>query len=178
MQPNARGEPLLEAEARELGKDKAQYLTACFLILPVENRTCGFYRIRLSTFGPSPWKSMKRPFTFPQLHSPFPVDSSRVRWVPLFPSSHRLGAFAVSPHPGVRGFPTFRLLRPIRHLPGTLALRPGSPPSSCPLALAFLGRVPVFSMEDSSGTRQVACSSPCPVRSPRLPSLCTEGRSG
>jgi hypothetical protein len=32
-----------------LGKDKAQYLTACFLILPVEHRTCGFDRIRRST---------------------------------------------------------------------------------------------------------------------------------
>src|SRR5215813_9436313 len=38
-----------------LGKDKAQYLPACFLILPVANRTYGFHRIRLSTFGRSPW---------------------------------------------------------------------------------------------------------------------------
>jgi len=44
--PNARLQALLIAE---LGKDKAQYLAVCFLILPVENRTCGFYRIRLST---------------------------------------------------------------------------------------------------------------------------------
>jgi len=33
--PNARPELLPEAEARQLGKDKAQYLPACFLILPV-----------------------------------------------------------------------------------------------------------------------------------------------
>ena len=168
----------MEAVARQLGKDKAQYLTACFLILPVENRTCGFYRIRLSTFGPSPWKSMRRPFALLQLHSAFPVDSSRVRWGPLLPSSQRLGAFAVSPHPGVRGFPTCRLLRPIRHLSGTSAFRLGSPPSSCPLAWAFLGRFPVLSMDDCNGTREVACSSPCPFRALRLPSLWTLGRSG
>ena len=40
---------------------------------------------------------MKRLFPFRQLHSAFPVDSLRVRWVPLVPSFHRLGAFAVSP---------------------------------------------------------------------------------
>ena len=42
------------------------------------------------------------------------MDSLRVRWVPLFRSFRRLGAFAISPHPGVRGFPAFRLLCPIR----------------------------------------------------------------
>jgi hypothetical protein len=45
-QPNARRELLPEAV---LGKDKAQCLAACFLILPVENRACGFHRTRLST---------------------------------------------------------------------------------------------------------------------------------
>jgi len=38
------------------------------------------------------------------------VDSLRVRWVPLVQSFHRLGAFAFSPHPGVRGSPALRLL--------------------------------------------------------------------
>ena len=33
---------------------------------------------------------MKRLFPFLQLHSAFPVDSLRVRWVPLFPSFQRL----------------------------------------------------------------------------------------
>ena len=42
------------------------------------------------------------------------MDSLRVRWVPLLPSFHRLGAFAISPHPGVHGFPVLRLLCPIR----------------------------------------------------------------
>jgi len=34
-QPNAGAHLLPEAGARQLGKDKAQYLPACFLILPV-----------------------------------------------------------------------------------------------------------------------------------------------
>src|SRR5437899_898598 len=53
---------------------------------------------------------MKRLFPFLQLHSAFPVDSLRVRWIPLFPSFQRLGAFAFSPHPGVPSFPGLRLL--------------------------------------------------------------------
>jgi hypothetical protein len=70
---------------------------------------------------------MKRLFPFLQLHSAFPVDSLRVRWVPLFPSSQRLGAFAFSPHPGVRGFPTRRLLCPCRLFLRALAFRWGLP---------------------------------------------------
>src|SRR5262249_61254741 len=46
----------------------------------------------------------KRPFPFLQLRSAFPADSLRVRWVPLFRSFRRLGAFALSTHPRVRGF--------------------------------------------------------------------------
>jgi len=69
------------------------------------NRTCDFHRIRLNTCDHSPWRAMKRRFPFRQFHRYLPVYSLRVHWVPLFPSSHRLGAFAVSPHPGVDGFP-------------------------------------------------------------------------
>src|SRR5215471_17568913 len=58
--------------------------------------------------------TMKRWFPFRQFHRCPPVDSLRVHWVPLFPSFHRLGAFAISPHPGVHGFPVLRLLCPIR----------------------------------------------------------------
>ena len=43
---------------------------------------------------------------------------------PYFP---RLGAFAISPHPGVRGFPTLRLLCPIRLSLRALAVRWGLP---------------------------------------------------
>ena len=59
--------------------------------------------------------TMKRRVPFRQFHRYPPVYSLRVHWVPLFPSSQRLGAFAFSPHPGVHGFPVLRLLRPIRH---------------------------------------------------------------
>jgi hypothetical protein len=97
-----------------LGKRKARCLAVRFLIPPVEHRACDFHRTRRSTFGRSPWTSMKRLFPFLQLHSAFPVDSLRVRWVPLVPSFQRLGAFAFSPHPGVPSFPGLRLLCPIR----------------------------------------------------------------
>jgi hypothetical protein len=61
------------------------------------------------------------------------VHSLRVRWVLCSPStlctpySQRLGAFAVSPHPGVRGFPTLRLLCPIRLLSRSSGFRMGLP---------------------------------------------------
>jgi hypothetical protein len=58
---------------------------------------------------------MKRLFPFLQLHGTFSVFSLRVRWVPLFPSFRRLGTFAFSSRPSVRGFPALRLLRPFRH---------------------------------------------------------------
>jgi hypothetical protein len=62
-----------------LGRRKARYLAARFLTPPVKHRACDFHRTRRSTFGRSPWLSMKRLFPFPQLHSTFPVDSLRVR---------------------------------------------------------------------------------------------------
>ena len=165
-----------------MGRDKARCIAVRFLIPPVENRACGFHRTRLSTLSPSPWSyyPTKRSFPCLQLHGtlPFPVDSLRVRCIPLVRSSRGLGAFAMGSRPRVDGVTVLRLRRPIRHLLGTLAFRPGSPPSYCPLAFAFLGRFPVFSIEDSNGTIQVACSSPCPFRSLRLPSLCTEGKTG
>ena len=58
--------------------------------------------------------TMKRRVPFRQFHRYPPVYSLRVHWVPLFPSSQRLGAFAFRPHPGVHGFPVLRLLCPIR----------------------------------------------------------------
>src|ERR1043166_9891531 len=44
----------------------------------------------------------------------------------------------------------------------------GSPLPTCPLAFTSLTKPPVFDLEDSNRTRQVACSSPCPIRSLRL----------
>ena len=50
------------------------------------------------------------------------------------PYFHRLGAFAISPRPGVRGFPTLRLLCPIRLFVQGLGVSLGSPfpPSHSP----------------------------------------------
>src|SRR5437016_8965462 len=59
------------------------------------------------------------------LHYAF--TAHRVRWVPLFPSFQRLGAFAISPHPGVPSFPGLRLLGPIRLFLRALAFRWGLP---------------------------------------------------
>ena len=52
------------------------------------------------------------------------------------------------------------------------------PLTPSPLRFPSAEESPVFSMEDASRTREVACSSPCPVRALRLPSLCTAGRPG
>jgi hypothetical protein len=70
---------------------------------------------------------MKRLFPFLQLHRTFPVDSLRVRWVPLVPSFQRRGAFALSPRPGVPSFPGLRLLCPCRLFLRALAFRWGLP---------------------------------------------------
>jgi hypothetical protein len=88
---------------------------------------------------------MKRRFPFRQFHRCPPVYSLRVHWVPLFPSFHRLGAFAIRPHPGVHGFPVRRLLCPIRLSPETSSFREAFPPHYFPTALGILrgpSRVP------------------------------------
>ena len=51
-------------------------------------------------------------------------------------------------------------------------------PASSPLALPSLAGSPVCTREDAHGTRSVACASPCPNRSARLPRLWTEGSTG
>jgi len=71
--------------------------------------------------------TMKRRFPWRPFHRYPPVDSLRVHWGPLFPSSHRRGAFAVSPYPGVHGFPVRRLLCPIRLFVKALTFRWGLP---------------------------------------------------
>ena len=79
--------------------------------------------------------TMKRRVPFRQFHRYLPVYSLRVHWVPLFPSSQRLGAFAVSPHPGVHGFPVLRLRCPIRLSPVASRIREAFPPHYFPTAL-------------------------------------------
>jgi hypothetical protein len=91
------------------------------------------------------------------------VDSLRVRWVLCSPTTlctpyfQRLGAFAKGNIPRVDGVTVRRLLRPIRHFPRSSEFHPGSPPSYCPLSFAFLRKLPVFSVEDSSRMMKVAC---------------------
>ena len=90
------------------------------------------------------------------------VDSLRVRWVLCSPTTlctpyfQRLRAFAISPHPGVDGFPVLRLLRPIRHFLRHRGFVGGSLPYF-PLPFASFRKLPVFVMEDSNGMSKVAC---------------------
>ena len=83
-------------------------------------------------------------------YASFPVDSLRVRCIPLVRSSRGLGAFAKGSIPHVDGFPARRLLRPIRHFARASEFRPGSPLSYCPLPFTSLVKLPVFTVEDSS----------------------------
>src|SRR5215467_6355667 len=64
--------------------------------------------------------------------------SLRIRWVPLYRCpTLSLGAFAISPHPGVPSFPGFRLLCPIRLPAGLWSFRWG-----LPYLLSTLLRIP------------------------------------
>jgi hypothetical protein len=81
--------------------------------------------------------TMKRRFPFLQFHEYPPVYSLRVHWVPLVPSSQRLGAFAISPHPGVHGFPVRRLLYPIRLPSEASSFCEAFPPHYFPTALSI-----------------------------------------
>ena len=71
--------------------------------------------------------TMKRRCPLLQFHRCPPVDSLRVHWGPVFPSSQRRGACTMGPHPPVHGFPVLRLLCPIRLFLRTLAFRWGLP---------------------------------------------------
>jgi hypothetical protein len=77
----------------------------------------------------------KRPFPFRQLRSAFPADSLRVRWVPLFRSFRRLGAFAMRKIPRVDSFPVLGLLCPIRLSPRASNFRETLPSHYFPTAL-------------------------------------------
>jgi hypothetical protein len=93
MTPNARPELRLEAGARQLGKDKAQCLAACFLILPVENRTCHFHGIRLNTCAQSPWRSPEALGPLapgPQASTRVPLARALGTFVPLFSQARGL----------------------------------------------------------------------------------------
>jgi hypothetical protein len=140
-----------------LGRRKARYLAARFLTPPVEHRTCGFDRIRRNTCGPSPCISRsicfhcsglhRRSSMFDPISPTYPRNTTREQLAhslgTLFatylctPYFLRRGAFAFSPRPGVRGFPTRRLLCPIRLPAGLWSLRWG-----LPYLLSTLLRIP------------------------------------
>ena len=92
--PNARCQPPMEAGATQLGSDKARSQQARFLIAPVENRTCGLHRIRLSTCGPSPWQhTMKRSFALlphPRSMHRGPLARSLDPFAPVLPPARGL----------------------------------------------------------------------------------------
>ena len=90
----------------------------------------------------------------------------------MFQSFRRLGAFAVSPHPGVRGFPTFRLLCPIRLSPRTSSFRETLPSHSCPTALGIprgVSRVPRGGRKRDEGGGVWLCVPSALGGSPGLP---------
>src|SRR5215471_16224470 len=77
----------------QLGKDEAQFLTVCFLILPVENRTWHFDGIRLSTCDHSPWDDHEAlvPISpVPQVSTRGQLTRSLGTFVPLFSQARGL----------------------------------------------------------------------------------------
>ncbi len=91
---------------------------------------------------------MKRLFPFPQLHRAFPVDSLRVRWVPLycFPtlSLRAFAMYAVFPHSDY--YALFDCLEGLGGFGSGL-------PYLLPPSFTSLAGSPVFPMEDSNKTR-------------------------
>jgi len=138
MMPNATHQVRLEAAARQLDRDKARCTMHVSSSPPFRTGLAA-----LTAPGSAPLidlhgMTMKRRFPFLQFHGCPPVDSLRVHWVPLFPSSQRLGAFAISPYPGVHGFPVLRLLCPIRLSPEASSFRETFPSHYFPTALCIL----------------------------------------
>ena len=98
--------------------------------------------------------TMKRRCPLLQFHAAPPVDSLRVHWGPWLPSSHRLGAFALRPPPGVHGWPVRRLLCPRRRSPEAASCREALPPPSFPTALGLprgASRVPPGRLPPNAG---------------------------
>src|SRR2546426_10803687 len=91
-----------------LGRHRARCLTVRFPMPPVRP-----VRETFASYGSRQREIMgKVHFASSTVHAPW--TALRVRWVPLscFPTLS-LGAFAVSPRPGVPSFPGFRLLCPL-----------------------------------------------------------------
>ena len=103
-----RGKSEVGMDEYQVGRIRARYLTARLPNPPVRP-----VRETFASYGSRQRDIMgKVHFASSTAHSPW--TALRVRWVPLycFPTLS-LGAFAVSPRPGVPSFPGFRLLCPI-----------------------------------------------------------------
>ena len=160
-----------------LGRDKARYVAARFLIPPVENRTCDFHRIRLNTFGRSPWGSHEASVSISmastEVHPCFIPFRQHTRAQRSCTACAFAGYF-------VRHLPLYSVLPQARglrrqssswctwlsHAQTTmphptlrqgLGVSLGSPLPTFPLALTSLTKSPVFGVEDSNGMGWVAC---------------------
>ena len=142
---NARFQPLPEAGARELDRDKARCTMHVSSSPPLSTGRAACTAPGSAPVILLPGGTLKRRFPLRQCHRCPPVDSVRVPWRPLLPSSHRRGAFAIRPHPGVPSFPGFGLLGPLRLSSLASRLREAFPPHSFPTALRIhrgVSRVP------------------------------------
>jgi hypothetical protein len=182
---NARRQAPLIAE---LGRRKARCIAARFLTPPVENRTCGFYRILLSTLvlflvSSRPSSSFgifahaflpRREFTSPLTG----IISLRIRVsLPHAPALPRLGAFAKGSLPRVDGVTVLRLLCPVRLSPLASSFREAFPPHDFPTALHIhrgVSRVRCGRLKrnDGGGVLLAAPSALCGFP------VCIQGRSG
>jgi len=108
-----------------------------------------------SISSPSVTRSVPSRFIGSTAHAP--CTAWRVRRLPLVQSFRRLGAFAISPYPGVRGFPALRLLRPFRHASRAVVLRERVRPSPYfPSTCASLRERPVCNQQDANDMLSVA----------------------
>src|SRR5438093_1901619 len=97
--PNAGAHLLPEAGATQLGKRKARSFSR-FLTLPVENRTCHFDGIRLSTFDGSPWGYSEASVPIapvPQVSTRGQLARALGTFVPLFSKARGLHHGSASP---------------------------------------------------------------------------------
>src|SRR5215475_3799947 len=99
----------------------------------------------------------KRPFPLRQLHSAFPVDSLRVRWIPLFRSFAGLGPSLWGRFPVWTAFLSSDYYAPSDSPRGHRTSVRRFPLTTSPLLFASLGESPVFPGEDANEMREEAC---------------------
>ena len=179
--PNARGEPRPRAG---LGRDKARYVTARFLIPPVEHRACGFHRTRLNTLVLvlMPYRPSSSFGIFAHAFMPRLEMHSPISWHNQL--AHSRVATSCASTPKARGLrhgeyaPCVRLSRtptPTPHPPLLSGI--GISSGVSPFLLSTLLRIPESSFPCSAWKTQTECwrwrVAGCPVRALRLPRLPT-----